>query len=51
MAGLFHLLVPRKQGDRLERALQDGERYLRERQFVAAEQAFDFAVRQAPAVQ
>jgi MinD-like ATPase involved in chromosome partitioning or flagellar assembly/Tfp pilus assembly protein PilF len=49
VAGLFDLLMPRKPGDRLERALQDGERYLRERQFAAAEQAFDFATRQYPA--
>ena len=41
--------MPRKQGDRLERGLQDGERYLRERQFAAAEQAFEFATRQSPA--
>jgi MinD-like ATPase involved in chromosome partitioning or flagellar assembly/Tfp pilus assembly protein PilF len=49
VAGLFDLLMPRKAGDRLERALQDGERYLRERQFAAAEQAFDFAAREYPA--
>jgi Tfp pilus assembly protein PilF len=49
VAGLFDLLLPRQQGDRLERALQDGERYLRERQFAAAEQAFECAARQYPA--
>ena len=49
MPSLFDLLRPRPREDRLERAIRDGERYLRERQYAAAERAFDFATGQNPA--
>src|SRR5918912_1336347 len=48
VAGLFNLLRSRDRDDRVERAIRDGERYLRERQWVAAERAFDFAALQNP---
>ncbi len=49
MPGLFNWLRSRDHGDRTERAIRDGERYLRERQWAAAERAFDFACMQNPA--
>ena len=48
MAGIFDMLRPRTSADRLERALRDAERYMRERQFAAAEQALDYATRTFP---
>jgi len=49
LAGWFDRVRPRPAVDRVERALRDGERYLRERQWDVAERAFDFACLQNPA--
>jgi MinD-like ATPase involved in chromosome partitioning or flagellar assembly/Flp pilus assembly protein TadD len=49
LAGWFDRVRPRPAVDRIERALRDGERYLRERQWDVAERAFDFACLQNPA--
>ncbi len=48
MAGLFDILRPRDRLDRLERALRDGERLLREGQLAEAERAYEFAALNAP---
>jgi MinD-like ATPase involved in chromosome partitioning or flagellar assembly/Tfp pilus assembly protein PilF len=48
VAGIFDMLRPRTGADRLEHALRDAERYLRERQYAAAEQALDHATRTFP---
>jgi len=49
VAGLFTFLRRQDRHDRLDRAIRDGERYVRERQWAAAERAFDFACAQNPA--
>ena len=49
MAGIFDLLRARASTERLGRALRDGGRYMRERQFAASERAFDCAMRTFPA--
>jgi Flp pilus assembly CpaE family ATPase len=48
VASLWDMLRSRPRDDRVDRAIRDGERYLRERQWVAAERAFDYACQQNP---